>query len=49
VVVVVIESAVVVIALVVGEIVPAQMCVNSGRRVMPVVMIIRVHVHQRRA
>ena len=48
-VVVMIEIAVVVIALVVVEIVPAQVCVNSGRRVMPVVMIIRVHVYQRRA
>ena len=44
-----IEITGVVIALVVVEIVPAQVCVNSGRRVMPVVMIIRVHMYQRRA
>jgi len=44
-----IEITGVVIALVVVEIVPAQVRVNSGHRVMPVVMIIRVHMYQRRA
>ncbi len=40
---------VVVIAIVVVEIVPAQVRMHPTRSVMAVVMVIRVHVHQRRA
>ena len=40
---------VVVIATVVVEIVPAQVRVHPARSVMAVVMVIRMHVHQRRA
>jgi len=40
---------VVVIAIAVVEIVPAQVRMDPTRRVMTVVMVIRVRVHQRRA